>query len=109
MFALLLLGALVILVITATILTEVESFGWALAENRRLDPMISSARREALRLLEQVSDLAPEVRLGQLLANLSYMAIGPTNEAIWDMEDEQLINALRQHLEDLSRRQSSVA
>lgn len=71
--------------------------------------MISPVRRNVLRLLEQVSELAPDVRFGQLLANLSYMAIGPTNEAIWDMEDEQLLEALRQHLEDLSKRQTNMA
>ena len=71
--------------------------------------MISPVRREVLRLLEQVSELAPDVRFGQLLANLSYMAIGPTNEAIWDMEDEQLLESLRQHVEDLSRRQINLA
>jgi hypothetical protein len=71
--------------------------------------MITPVRKEVLRLLEQVSELAPDVRFGQLLANLSYMALGPTNEAIWDMEDEQLLEALRQHLADLSRRQTAVS
>jgi hypothetical protein len=71
--------------------------------------MISPVRKEVLRLLEQVSEVAPDVRFGQLIANLSYLAIGPTNEAVWDMEDEQLANALRQHLADLSKRQPNVA
>jgi hypothetical protein len=66
-------------------------------------------RREVIQLLEQVSELAPDVRFGQLLANLSYMAIAPTPEAIWDMEDEQLLDALRQHLADLRGRQTQVA
>jgi hypothetical protein len=66
-------------------------------------------RKEVLRLLEEVSESAPDVRLGQLIANLSYMAIGPTQEAIWDMEDEQLLEALRQHLADLRVRQARVA
>jgi len=61
-----------------------------------------------LDLLQQVSELAPDVRFGQLIANLSYLAIGPTNEAIWDMEDGQLIEAIRQHLEDLSKRQTTT-
>ncbi len=70
--------------------------------------MMSPARKEVLRLLEQVSELAPDLRFGQLVANLSYMAIGPTNEAIWDMEDKQLLERLRQHLADLSRQQTTV-
>jgi hypothetical protein len=71
--------------------------------------MISSERQEILRLLERLSELTPDVRFGQLIANLSYLAIGPTNEAIWDMEDEQLLTAIRQHISDLSDRASSVA
>ena len=71
--------------------------------------MIEDTRREILRSLGRLSELAPDVRFGQLIANLSYLAIGPTNEAIWDMEDEQLLEAIRQHTVDLSQRQSSVA
>jgi hypothetical protein len=71
--------------------------------------MMEPVRKEILRLLEQLSELAPEVRFGQLIANLSYLASGPTNEAIWDMEDEQLLEAIRQHIADLSQRRPSVA
>jgi hypothetical protein len=66
--------------------------------------MIATQRQEILRLLEQLSDLTPDVRFGQLIANLSYLALGPTNEAIWDMEDEQLLAAIRKHIADLSER-----
>ena len=71
--------------------------------------MIDSTRREILHALEQLSKLTPDVRFGQLIANLSFLASGPTNEAIWDMEDEQLLAAIRQHTDDLSQRQQSVA
>lgn len=71
--------------------------------------MISAQRQEILRLLERLSELAPDVRFGQLIANLSYKAVGPTNEAIWDMEDEQLLAAIRQQIEILSQRAVDVA
>jgi hypothetical protein len=71
--------------------------------------MITAQRQEILRLLERLSELTPEVRFGQLIANLSYLALGPTNEAIWDMEDEQLVAAIRQHIADLSDRAVDVA
>lgn len=71
--------------------------------------MIDSTRREILQALERLSELAPDVRFGQLIANLSYLAIGPTNEAVWEMEDEQLLEAIRAHTADLAGRQSSVA
>ncbi len=71
--------------------------------------MIATTRQDILESLERLCEMTPDVRFGQLIANLSYLAIGPTNEAIWDMEDEQLLEAIRQHTADLSKRQSSVA
>jgi hypothetical protein len=61
--------------------------------------MIEPTRKEVLQVLAELSELAPEVRLGQLIANLSYLARGLSNEAIWDMEDEELLKAARAHLE----------
>jgi hypothetical protein len=71
--------------------------------------MMTAQRRDILRLLQRLSELTPDVRFGQLIANLSYLVIGPTNEAIWDMEDEQLLAALRKHIADLSDRAANVA
>lgn len=71
--------------------------------------MMSAQREEILRLLGRLSELTPDVRFGQLIANLSYLAIGPTSEAIWDMADEQLITAMRQTIAGLSERAVAVA
>jgi len=71
--------------------------------------MISPVRKEMLRLLEQLSELTPDVRFGQLIANLSYLAVEPAAGAIWDMEDEQLLDPIRQHISDLSLSQSPIA
>jgi hypothetical protein len=60
--------------------------------------MIHPVRQEILQILAELSEAAPEVRLGQLMANLSYMARGTTNEAIWNMEDEELLEVAREHL-----------
>lgn len=70
--------------------------------------MTDPIREEILRSLSRLSELAPDVRFGQLIANLSYLAVGPTNEAIWDMEDEQLLEAIQQNIDDLSKRHSGV-
>jgi hypothetical protein len=70
--------------------------------------MMHPVRQEILRVLADLSACCPEVRFGQLLANLSYLAKGPTNEAIWDMEDEELLVAAKRHLETLSKRHSSM-
>jgi hypothetical protein len=66
--------------------------------------MLTAERQEILKLLERLSELTPDLRLGQLIANLSYLAVGPTTEAVWDMEDEQLLPAIRQQIASLSQR-----
>ena len=70
--------------------------------------MIPPVRQEILRVLADLSTCCPDVRFGQLLANLSYLAKGPTNEAIWEMEDEELLVAAQQHLATLRKRHTSV-
>jgi hypothetical protein len=66
-------------------------------------------RRELLRVLDDLGEYTPDVRFGQLLANLSYMAKSFTAEAIWDVEDEELLAAARSHLKELSERHLPVA
>jgi hypothetical protein len=62
--------------------------------------MTTPVRKDILSVLSELGDSCPDVRFGQLIANLSYLAKGPTNEAIWDMEDEELLAAARQHLQE---------
>ena len=71
--------------------------------------MINPVRQEILRELERLSELAPDVRFGQLVANLTFLAAGPWEEALWDLEDDQLLAAIHQHVADLSSRRQSVA
>ena len=59
--------------------------------------MIDPVRQEALQVLAEFA--MPEVRLGQLVANLSYLARGLSSDPIWNMEDEELLAAAREHLE----------
>lgn len=68
--------------------------------------MNNTTRKEVLRLFEQLMDVCPEMRIGQLMANLSYLARGPKVESIWDMEDEELLAAIRRQLEMRSPRAS---
>lgn len=71
--------------------------------------MTSHTRAEILRLLADLSEHTPDVRFGQLVVNLSYLAVGPSVEAPWDVEDDQLLAAIRQHLADLSTRTVDAA
>ncbi len=70
--------------------------------------MIDPIRQEVLQLLGELSELAPEVRLGQLIANLSYLARGLSSESIWDMEDDELLRVARRHVEDWRSRRDAV-
>jgi len=66
--------------------------------------MIEPTRQEILARLARLSELAPDMRFGQLIANLAFMAAGPWDQTLWDLEDEQLVGAIRQMESDLSQR-----
>ena len=70
--------------------------------------MTTPVQQEILHMLEALSKCCPEVRFGQLVANLSYLAKGPTNEAIWDVEDGEFLAAARKHLAERLGKQSSA-
>lgn len=63
--------------------------------------MKSDTRTELLNVLLELSKVTPDVRLGQLISNLACHARGAVTEAIWDVEDEELLEAARKQLETL--------
>jgi len=71
--------------------------------------MTTPTRKDLLRVLEELSECTPSVRFGQLIAKLSYLAKGPTNEAIWDAEDAELLAAARKHLRELRHKKAPAA
>jgi hypothetical protein len=71
--------------------------------------MSGPVRQELLRVLAELSAICPEVRLGQLVVNLSYLARGLSSESIWEMEDEELLEAARKHLVEWRARRGAVA
>jgi hypothetical protein len=71
--------------------------------------MKSSTRGELLRLLADLSDEAPNLRFGQLVANLATLARGAEVEAIWDAEDPEFIDAARRLLNRYRERKADVA
>jgi hypothetical protein len=71
--------------------------------------MINPVRQEILSQLEHLSELAPDMRFGQLIANLAFLAAGPWDQTLWDLDDELLLTAIRQHVADLSMRRQSVS
>ena len=72
--------------------------------------MTDSPRQQVLQVLAELSDLCPEMRMGQLIANLAALAESGTAEATWDVEDESLLAAARKQLLYFQeRRHASVA
>jgi hypothetical protein len=70
---------------------------------------MTTSRGELLACLRELSEAAPDLRFGQLVANLATLAHGAKAEAIWDSEDEELLAAARRLLEHYRARNASVA
>jgi hypothetical protein len=67
------------------------------------DPM----RTELLARLAELSRACPEMRFGQLIANLAVVARGVEPSAAWDMEDEELLAAVNWQLTELAERRGA--
>lgn len=71
--------------------------------------MINATRLEILRLLENASELDADARFGQLVAFLPALVSGLSEQPLAELEDEQLLEALQQHVAALARREGCVA
>lgn len=65
--------------------------------------LMESTRKEILELVAEISDLYPHCRFGQTVANIVLWAKGPARETVWDVEDEQFLEALQKHLQKKRR------
>ncbi len=59
---------------------------------------------ELFDVLAELRRRYPEWRFGQLIANIA----GWTDQEVWDVEDEQLLEAARLHLKTLAQREQEV-
>jgi hypothetical protein len=60
-------------------------------------------------MIEALADLwdsSPDVRFGQLLANVGFLVEDQTDQSLWDVEDARLLEVIRRHRTDLLRRQA---
>jgi hypothetical protein len=69
----------------------------------------SELKQDILRELSQLVEHCPDIRFGQLIVNLSCIARGPTPEAVWDIEDDELLAATKSHIEDYERRHAGIS
>ena len=66
--------------------------------------MRTIAHDELIETLAELRQALPSMRLGQLIANMATVARGAVAGAIWEMEDDELLSAMRWQLEQLSDR-----
>ena len=66
-------------------------------------------KQDILRALVELVDHTPDIRFGQLIANLAVIARGATPEAVWDREDDELLEAVKSHIGDYNHRHVEVA
>jgi hypothetical protein len=63
-----------------------------------------ATQHELLDKLAVLWESSPEVRFGQLLANLGFLVEDRTDQSLWDIEDEQLLKVMEGHRAELSQR-----
>lgn len=66
--------------------------------------MSETDNSELMDSLAELRQALPTMRLGQLIANMATVARGAVPGAVWEMEDEELLRAIRWQLEELAAR-----
>ena len=70
--------------------------------------MTADVRQKALAVLTEVAALAPDVRLGQLMAHLGFLGEDQVERTLWDIEDDELLAVLNRHRSELVARQEET-
>jgi len=70
--------------------------------------MTATTQQEILNLLAEVWALAPDVRLGQLMAHLGFLGEDRTGRTLRDIDDEELLAVLTRHRDELLARTSQL-
>ena len=70
---------------------------------------MNNSREQLTASLAELNALFPDWRFGQLVANIATAARGPEAGAIWECEDEELLDAARRLVERNRDRQQIPA
>jgi hypothetical protein len=71
--------------------------------------MIQATQHELIEKLAELQQLSPDVRFGQLLANIGFLVQDQTDQSLWDVEDATLLEVIEKHRANLLRRQQAGA
>lgn len=65
--------------------------------------MTTNARRQTLAALAHLSDLAPDIRIGQLVAHLGVLSEDDGGLGLGDIEDSDLLKVIDRHRAELEQ------
>jgi hypothetical protein len=71
--------------------------------------MSTDLSKDLLARLSGLRELAADMRFGQLLATLGLLAEDTTGRSLWDIEDDEMVEAMERLRQDLARREQSIA
>jgi hypothetical protein len=67
--------------------------------------MIPTTHHELIEKLADIHQLSPDVRFGELLANIGFLVEDQTDQPLRDIEDDRLLEVMEKHRVELARRQ----
>jgi hypothetical protein len=70
--------------------------------------MIPTTHHELIEKLADIHQLSPDVRFGELLANIGFLVEDQTDQPLRDIEDDRLLEVMEKHRVDLARRQGDA-
>jgi hypothetical protein len=70
--------------------------------------MTPTIQQEWIEKLLDIHRLSPDIRFGQLLANLGFLVEDQTDQTLREIEDDRLLEIMEQHRRDLARRQADA-
>jgi hypothetical protein len=59
--------------------------------------MIPAIQHELIEKLTELQQLSPDVRFGQLLANLGFLVEDQTDQSLRDVDDARILEVMEQH------------
>ena len=71
--------------------------------------MIPPIQKQILEKFGCLCEASPGVRIGQLTANLGFLAEDATDRTLWDIDDEDLLRLIEKHLAEMSSRHAKLA
>lgn len=70
--------------------------------------MTPATQHELIEKLADIHQLSPDVRFGQLLANIGFLVEDQTEQSLREVEDDRLLAVMEKHRIDLVRRLSDA-